>query len=101
MKRLALIASAALLASPLAFAQDADLCELNLSEVEQNMIGNRATLGEPAESRLQEYIDKAHEAHRAGNTQECVAHSTQALQLLKGPGSSTTGSAGSASGAGN
>lgn len=102
MKKFALFAAAALIASPAAFAADKTLCELNLQEIDDNMTVNQATLGEPARSEIEELVSQAKQAHQAGNTEECIAHSTKAMQKLKGPGSSgASGTAGSGSGAGN
>ncbi len=102
MKRLALLAAAALLASPAAFAADKDLCQLNMQEVEDNMATNMATLGEPSKSQIEEHIEQARQAQQSGDTEACITHSTKALQELKGPGSSGSGgTSGSGSGAGN
>lgn len=102
MKRLILLAGTALLASPVAFAADKNLCELNLNEIDQNMATSQATLGEPARSQINEYVAQARQAHEAGDTDACIAHSTKALQELKGPGSPDSGTgAGSGSGTGN
>lgn len=101
MKKLALLAAAAFIASPAAFAAEQDLCEINMQEIEDNMATSMTTLGEPARSQIEDYIKQARQAKEAGNTEECIVHSTKALQELKGPGSSTTGSSGSSSGAGN
>ncbi len=101
MKKFALLAAVALLASPAAFAAEKDLCEINMQEIEDNMATTLTTLGEPARSQIEEHVKQAREAKQAGNTEECIVHSTKALQELKGPGSSTPGSAGSASGVGN
>jgi len=101
MKVHALLASAVLLASPVVFAQD-DLCQLNLQEIDDNMATNTATLGEPAKSQVDEYVKQARQAQQSGDTEACIAHSTKALQELKGPGSTGSGgTAGSGSGGGN
>jgi len=101
MKVHALLASAVLLASPAVFAQD-DLCQLNLQEIDDNMATNTATLGEPAKSQVDEYVKQARQAQQSGDTEACIAHSTKALQELKGPGSTGSGgTAGSGSGGGN
>ncbi|ESQ98189.1 hypothetical protein F753_17195 [Stutzerimonas chloritidismutans AW-1] len=100
MKVHALLASAVLLASPAVFAQD-DLCQLNLQEIDDNMATN-TTLGEPAKSQVDEYVKQARQAQQSGDTEACIAHSTKALQELKGPGSTGSGgTSGSGSGAGN
>jgi hypothetical protein len=100
MKVHALLASAVLLASPAVFAQD-DLCQLNLQEIDDNMATN-TTLGEPAKSQVDEYVKQARQAQQSGDTEACIAHSTKALQELKGPGSTGSGgTAGSGSGGGN
>ena len=100
MKIHVLLASAALLASPAVFAED-DLCAINLQELENNMATNTVTLGEPARSQVEELTQKAKQAHQAGDKEACIAHSTKALQELKGPGSSGSGgTSGSGSGAG-
>ncbi|MBU1807705.1 MAG: hypothetical protein KKC02_22050 [Gammaproteobacteria bacterium] len=100
MKVHALLASAVLLASPAVFAQD-DLCQLNLQEIDDNMATN-TTLGEPAKSQVDEYVKQARQAQQSGDTGACIAHSTKALQELKGPGSTGSGgTSGSGSGAGN
>ncbi|GAB6389005.1 MULTISPECIES: hypothetical protein [Pseudomonadaceae] len=102
MKKFALLAAAALIASPAAFAADKDLCQLNLQEIDDLMATNQATLGEPARSEAEELVGQARQAQQAGDTETCIAHTTKALQELKGPGSSdSNGTAGSASGAGN
>ncbi|MGE4407686.1 hypothetical protein [Pseudomonas sp.] len=101
MKLHALLASAILLASPAAFAQQ-DLCQTNLQEIDDNMATSMATLGEPAKSKIEEYVQQAKQAQQAGDTEACIAHSTKALQELKGPGSTGSGgTSGSGSGAGN
>lgn len=101
MKPYALLACAALLASPAAFAEDKNLCQINLSEIDQNMTMAMPTIGEPAATKINEYVEKAKEAQKSGDVEECIAQSAKALQLLKGPGSSTTGGAGAGSGSGN
>lgn len=102
MKKFALLAVAALIASPAAFAADKDLCQLNMQEIDDSMTTNQATLGEPARSEIEELVSQAKQAQQAGNTEECIAHSTKALQDLKGPGSSGAGgTAGSGSGSSN
>jgi len=101
MKRLAIFATAALLASPAAFA-DMNLCQTNLQEIDDNMATNMATLGEPAKSQVEEHVEQAKQAQQSGDTEACITHSTKALQELKGPGSSgSSGTSGSGSGAGN
>lgn len=101
MKKFALLAAVALISSPAAFAADKDLCEINMQEIDDNMATSMTSLGEPARSEVEELVKQAREAKDAGNTEECIVHSTKALQELKGPGSSTPGSAGSSSGTGN
>lgn len=102
MKRFALYAAAAMLASPAAFAADKDLCELNMQEIDDNMATTMATLGEPAKSKVDKHLQQARQAQQAGDTEACIAHSTKALQELKGPGSSGSGgTSGSGSGSGN
>jgi len=101
MKRFAMLATAALLASPAAFAADKDLCQINMQEIQDNMTTNQATLGEPARSQVEEYTNQAREAQQAGDTEKCITLTTQALQRLKGPGSSESGTAGSSSGTSN
>lgn len=102
MKKFALLAAAALIASPAVFAADKDLCQLNLQEIEDNMATNKATLGDPARDEIQDLVKKARDAQQSGDTETCIAQSTKALQKLEGPGSSgSTGSAGTGSGAGN
>ena len=66
MKKFALLAAAALIASPAVFADDKNLCQLNMQEIEDDMATNRATLGEPARSEVQELIKQAREAQQAG-----------------------------------
>ncbi|WP_312243569.1 hypothetical protein [Stutzerimonas nitrititolerans] len=101
MKRFALLATAALLASPAAFA-DTNLCQTNLQEIDDNMATNMATLGEPAKSQVEEYVEQARQAQQSGDTEACIAHTTKALQELKGPGSSGSGgTSGTGSGASN
>ena len=100
MKVHALLASAVLLASPAVFAQQ-DLCQTNLQEIDDNMATNTATLGEPAKSKV-EVCPTGRQAQQSGDTEACIAHSTKALQELKGPGSSgSSGAAGSGSGGGS
>lgn len=102
MKKFALLAAAALIASPAAFAADKNLCELNLQEIDDNMATNQATLGEPARTKVEDLIKQARQSHKSGDTEACIAQSTKALQELEGPGSSgSTGSAGTGSGTGN
>jgi hypothetical protein len=102
MKKFALLAAAALIASPAAFAADQDLCQLNMQEIDNNMATSQATLGEPARSEVEDLIKQARQAQQAGDTETCIAHTTKALQELEGPGSSgSTGSSGTGSGAGN
>ena len=102
MKQFAILATAALLASPAAFAADKNLCEINMQEIDDNMATNMATLGEPAKSQIEEHIEQARQAHQSGDEEACITHSTKALQELKGPGSSGSGgTSGSGSGAGN
>ena len=101
MKIHALLASAVLLASPAVFAAQ-HLCQTNLQEIEDNMATQSTTLGEPAKSQVEEHVMQAKQAQQAGDTEACIAHSTKALQALKGPGSSGSGgTSGSGSGAGN
>lgn len=102
MKRYALYAAAALLACPAAFAADKDLCEINMQEINDNMATGTATLGEPSKSKVDEHLQQARQAQQSGDTEGCIAHSTKALQELKGPGGTgSSGSSGSGSGAGN
>ena len=99
MKKFALFAAAALIASPAVFAADKDLCQLNLQEIDDNMATNKATLGDPARGEVQDLIKKARDAKQS---ETCIAQSTKALQMLEGPGSTgSTGSAGTGSGASN
>ena len=95
MKIHALLASAVLLASPAVFAAQ-DLCQTNLHEIEDNMATQSTTLGEPAKSQVEEHVMQAKQAQQAGDTEGCIAHSTKALQELKGPGSSGSGGGDSA-----
>lgn len=102
MKKFALFAAAALIASPAAFAVDKNLCQLNLQEIEDNMATSKATLGEPARTQVQDLIKQARQSQQSGDVEACIAQSTKALQELEGPGSSgSTGSAGTGSGTGN
>lgn len=102
MKRFALFATAALLASPAAFAASNDLCQTNLQEIDDNMATSMATLGEPAKSQVEELVGQARQAQQSGDKEACITHSTKALQELKGPGSTGSGgTSGSGSGAGN
>ncbi|WP_417791473.1 hypothetical protein [Stutzerimonas xanthomarina] len=102
MKKFALLAAAALIASPSVFADDKNLCELNMQEIEDDMATNSATLGEPARSEVEELIKQARQAKQAGDTENCIVHTTQALRKLEGPGSSgSTGTSGTGSGTGN
>jgi len=102
MKRFAILATGILLASPAAFAADMNLCETNLQEIDDNMTTTMVTLGEPAKGQIEELVVQARQAQQGGNIEDCIAHSTKALQQLEGPGSSGSGgSAGSGSGAGN
>ena len=66
MKVHALLASAVLLASPAVFAQN-NLCQTNLQEIDDNMATNTATLGEPAKSKVEEYVKQARQAHAQGH----------------------------------
>src|SRR5690606_36726225 len=90
MKRFALLATAALLASPVAFA-DTNLCQTNLQDIDDNMATNMATLGEPAKSQVEEYVEQARQAQQAGDTEPCIAHTTNALHAVKSPGSCDSG----------
>ncbi|WP_028241635.1 hypothetical protein [Stutzerimonas azotifigens] len=102
MKPFALAATAVLLASPAVFAQDKDLCEINMTQVESNMATNSNTLGDPAKSEVEDLIAQAKQAQSSGDTEGCITHTTKALQLLEGPGSSDSqGTAGSSSGSSN
>jgi hypothetical protein len=102
MKKFALLAAAALIASPAAFAADKNLCQLNMQEIEDDMATSRATLGEPRRSEVEELIKQARQAQQSGDTETCIAHTTKALQELEGPGSSgSTGTSGTGSGASN
>lgn len=95
-----LFAVAALLASPAALAQDMNLCQINLQELEQNLATNQATLGEPARTQVEEYHQQAKAAQSAGDVKACIAHTEKALQMLKGPGGPGTSTPGT-SGGGN
>lgn len=78
MKRIAMILSLALLASPV-FA--ADLCSENLQKIDQSMqTTNRSDTVQEQAMRLQE---KAALAQEAGNDKACVAMTEKALRLLK------------------
>ncbi|MCQ4322835.1 hypothetical protein [Stutzerimonas stutzeri] len=102
MKKFALLAAAALLASPVAFAADKDLCEINMQEIEDNMATSMTTLGQPAKGQVEDHVNQARQAQQAGDTKGCITHSTKALDELKGPGSSgSTGSSGTGSGSSN
>lgn len=102
MKRTALFAATALLACPVAFAADKDLCEINMQEIDDNMATNMSTLGEPTKSKVDEHLQQARQAQQSGDIETCIAHSTKALNELKGPGGTgSSGTSGSGSGAGN
>ncbi len=80
MTKFALLAAAALIASPAVFAADKDLCQLNLQEIDDNMATNKATLGDPARGEVQDLIKKARDAKQSGDTETCIAQSTKALR---------------------
>ncbi|WP_181295756.1 hypothetical protein [Pseudomonas sp. Q2-TVG4-2] len=103
MKKFALLAAAALIASPAAFAADKDLCQINMQEIEDNLAtGQAITLGEPASSQVEDLVKQARQAQQAGDTEACIVHTTKALQELEGPGSSgSSGTSGTGSGASN
>ncbi|MBB3104085.1 hypothetical protein [Azomonas macrocytogenes] len=101
MKTVALIAVAALLiGSQAAQAKSKNLCEINLQEIDQNLTMAKATLGEPLKTKIEEQHQQALSAQKAGDIKGCIASSTKALHLLKGPGGSGAGGS-SGSGSGN
>ncbi|WP_120995947.1 hypothetical protein JQR85_13465 [Stutzerimonas urumqiensis] len=99
MNRLALLAAAALLASPAAFAADENLCQLNMQELD-DALATDVTIGTPVEGEVKELMKQAKQAQQSGNIEECIVHTTKALQLLELPGSSSD-TAGAGSGAGS
>lgn len=84
MKLYALLASAVLLASPAAFAEE-DLCRKNMEEIEASMAA-QSELDEPTRGQVQGHVEEARQARQAGDTDGCIVHSTKALQQLKAPG---------------
>ena len=83
MKRIALLFTAALLASP-AFAAD-DLCAVNLQKLNDALATN-TTIGDPIRQEVQDLRMKAEQAQQAGDTEGCINASSLALQRLQQPG---------------
>ncbi len=95
MKRAAIALTAAMMSLPV-FAAD-DLCEINLQKIDDTMTTN-PTLGQPLQGQVEELQQKAMSAKAAGKTEDCIAASGQALQLLRTPGNGGTGGGGGTSG---
>ncbi|WP_166256524.1 hypothetical protein [Marinobacter salicampi] len=83
MKAAFILAAAALVASPLIFAEVKTTCEEYVKELENV---KPSKLEEPARSQVKEHIEKARDAHKSGNTQACTVNATKALQKLRAPG---------------
>jgi hypothetical protein len=79
MKLIIMLFAAAALASAPAFAED--LCTIQLQKLD-NKETQVITLGSPAKEQVEELTQQAKDAQSAGNTEACISHSAQALQLL-------------------
>ncbi|MFA5678141.1 MAG: hypothetical protein WC953_06985 [Pseudomonas sp.] len=83
------IALSALLASPVAFAEQQDVtCESNMASLSDNATYNRDALSDSARQQIDEHIRQAGEAQSEGDEEGCVVHSSKALQEIRGAGSS-------------
>ena len=80
MKTSALLITAALLASPAAFAND-NLCELKLNQLEQAR--EARDLSDELDDRVESLKDQAEEHEDATRIDECAALVDQAMQLLE------------------
>ena len=88
MRTIALIFTAALLASPAVFAQGQDAtCESNMQALSDSSTLDRDSLSETARQQVDEHIRLAGEAQAQGDDEACVVHSSKALQELRGAGS--------------
>ena len=83
MKRTALaglFVCAAMLASPVFAAED--LCQINLQKIDDTMATLVAT-SENTQEDINGLIEKAKGEKAKGNTEDCIATTTQALQKLQ------------------
>lgn len=80
MKTSALLITAALLASPAAFAND-NLCELKLDQLEQAR--EARDLSDDLDDRIESLKDQAEDHEDAKRIDECAALVDQAMELLQ------------------
>ena len=89
MKTLPFIFLTVLLASPVALAEEQDVtCESNMASLSDNATYNRDALTDSARQQIDEHIRMAGEAQSEDDEEACIAHSSKALQEIRGAGSS-------------
>lgn len=90
MKTLALIFTTALIASPLAFAEDVT-CTSNMQELARYSSAPLDQLSEEARQQLEDHIRLAGEAQTEGDEEACIVHSSKALQEINSIGEDGAG----------
>lgn len=90
MRTLALIFTTALLASPVAFAQDVT-CTSNMQELARYSSAPLDQLSDEARTQLEDHIRLAGEAQAQGDEEGCVVHSSKALQEINSIGTDDGG----------
>lgn len=83
MKRLILSAGVILLASPLAFASDAQICNTHLEELQGHDVEK---LRKPSRQQVENHIELAKKAEESDDYKNCIIHASKALQELEAPG---------------
>lgn len=85
MKTLALIFTTALVASPLAFAEDVT-CTSNMQELARYSSAPLDQLTEEGRQQVEDHIRLAGEAQTEGDEEGCIVHSSKALQEINSIG---------------
>ena len=93
MRTLALIFTTALLASPLALAQDVT-CTSNMQELARYSSAPLDQLSDEARTQLEDHIRLAGEAQTQGDEEGCIVHSSKALQEINSIGTEADGASG-------
>ncbi|SDS48014.1 hypothetical protein SAMN05216198_2046 [Halopseudomonas litoralis] len=85
MKTASLIIATALLASPIAFAEDVT-CQSNMQELARYSSAPLDQLTDDARTQLEDHIRLAGEAQTDGDEKGCIVHSSKALQEINSIG---------------
>ncbi len=80
--------------TPLAMADEPDLCQINLQEIDDYWPTIEAMLEEPAKGSLEQALAQAKAAQQAGKVNQCIVLSTQVLDSIKGLGGDGSGASG-------